>query len=191
MFANSARRLAVAAALVMIAGPALAQQAQPPKPAAAQPAKPAAAPAATPAQTEFPKDHMAAAKAAIDATHQLDNLDSLLIGITLQAKATFTKANPSQGALIDEVTNKVALELAARRPELDKQIQVAWASRFTKPELEELAKFLSSATGKKWLKDLPAVNQQTAIAIQTWQRSINDEMMTRSRDELAKRGVKL
>jgi hypothetical protein len=171
----------------MIVGPAAAQQAQPAKPAA-----PAAGAAAAPQQpTEFPKDHLAAAKAAIDATHQLDNLDSLLVGITLQAKATFTKANPSQGAVIDEVTNKVAIDLAARRPELDKQIQTAWASHFTKPELEDLTKFLNSNTGKKWLKELPAVSQQMAQAIQTWQKSINDEMMAKTRDELVKRGVKL
>ncbi|MBP0651879.1 DUF2059 domain-containing protein, partial [Mycobacterium tuberculosis] len=75
----------------------------------------------------------------------------------LQTKSTLTKASPSLGPQIDEVTNKVALELAARRPELDRQLQNVWASRFTKPELDELAKFLSSPIGQKWTKELPGV----------------------------------
>jgi hypothetical protein len=150
-----------------------------------------AAPAAAPAQQEFSKDHLAAAKAAIDASQMFASLDQLLLSVTLQTKATLTKSSPSLGAQIDEVTNKVAIELAAKRPELDHQLQAAWASHFSKAELDELAKFLNSPVGKKWTKELPGVINGSGQAIQAWQKKIADEMMAKSRDELIKRGAKL
>lgn len=176
MFAKTAR-LAAVAAIVALAGPtvALAQQ----------------APAAQAKPQEFAKDHLASAKAAIDASHMFANLDQILIGITLQTKSTLTKASPSLGSQIDEVTNKVAIDLAGKRPELDRQLQIAWASRFTKAELDELTKFLNSPTGQKWTKELSGVIGGSGQAIQAWQKSIADEMLAKSREELIKRGAKL
>jgi hypothetical protein len=179
MFVNTARHLAAAAVVLALGlGPAVAQQA-PQQPAA--PAKP---------QT-FTKDHLASAKAAVDSSHMFDTLDQLLLNVTLQVKSTYIKNNPSLGAMIDEVTNKVALELAAKRPDLDHQIQVAWATHFTKAELDDIAKFLASPTGQKWTKELAGVINGSGQAIQAWQKSISDTMMVRVREELLKRGAKL
>jgi hypothetical protein len=149
-----------------------------------------AAPAAA-AQQNFPKEHLAAAKAAIDASQMFANLDQLLVGVALQTKSTLIKNSPSLGSQIDEVTNKVAIELAAKRPELDRQLQIAWASHFSKAELEELTKFLSSPIGKKWTKELSGVIAGSGQAIQVWQKQIADEMLTKSREALIKSGAKL
>lgn len=180
MFAKTAR-LAAVALLVSATGLTAAGAQQAPAAPAAQQAKP----------QEFAKDHLASAKTAIEASRMFANLDQILIGVTLQTKSTLTKSSPSLGSQIDEVTNKVAIELAGKRPELDHQLQIAWASRFTKAELDDLSKFLNSPLGQKWTKELSGVIAGSGQAIQTWQKSIADQMLARSREELIKRGAKL
>jgi len=147
---------------------------------------------ATPAFAEdYAADHLAAAKAAITASHVADGLDDILIGLTQQTKALLSRTNPAQANLIDELVNSAALELAAKRPELDKQIQEIWAARFTKDELQKIAEFYNSPVGQKLSKETVGMVQMSGVAAQVWQRKIGEELLAKVREAAKAKGVAL
>ncbi len=158
-----ASRLAVAALVLGLAAPAYAE--------------------------DYAADHLAAAKAAITASHVTDGLDNILIGVAQQTKAMLSRTNPAQSSLIDQLTNTAALELAAQRPELDKQIQEIWAARFTKEELQKIAEFYNSPVGQKLSKETSGMVQMSGIAAQVWQRKIGEEMLAKVREAAKAKGV--
>jgi uncharacterized protein len=140
---------------------------------------------------DIAKDHMAAAKAAIEASHVADGLDNILLAVAQQTKGLLSRNDPSHSSQIDEVTNAVALELAAKRPELDRQVQEIWATRFTKSELEEIAKFYASPVGQKLSKETNNLVQMSGVAAQVWQQKLSQEMLAKVREELKKKGINL
>lgn len=144
---------------------------------------------ATTARAEdYTKEHIAAAKAAIEASHVADGLDGILIGVAQQTKTLLARTNPALQNQIDEVTNAAAIELAAKRPELDKQIQEVWAARFTKEELQKIAEFYTSPVGQKLSKETGGMVQMSGVAAQVWQQKIGQEMLAKVREEMKKRG---
>ena len=140
---------------------------------------------------EYAKDHLAAAKAAISAAKVTEGFDEILIGVAAQTKQMLVRRAPAASSQIEEATNAAALELVSRRAELDGQVQEIWAARFTKAELEEIAKFYSSPVGQKFTKEIAPLSQMIAIAAQVWQKKVGEEMLTKVRAEMKKRGVEL
>lgn len=138
---------------------------------------------------DYTPEHMASAKAAIEASHVGDGLDNILIGVAQQTKGLLSRTHPAQSNLIDELTNAAALELAAKRPELDRQIQEVWAARFSKTELDEIAKFYNSPIGQKLSKETSGMVQMSGIAAQVWQQKIGQEMLAKVRDAAKAKGV--
>ncbi len=140
---------------------------------------------------DYTKEHLDAAKSAIEASHVGDGLDNILIGVAQQTKAVLARTNPAQSNLIDELTNTAALELAAKRPELDKQIQEVWAARFTQDELKKIAEFYNSPVGQKLSKETASMVQMSGVAAQVWQAKIAQEMLAKVRDAAKAKGVNL
>lgn len=165
MTRSLASRLAAAALVFGLAGPAFAE--------------------------DYTADHLAAAKAAIEASHVGDGLDNILIGVAQQTKGLLVRTHPAQSNLIDQLTNAAALELAAKRPELDKQIQEVWAARFTKEELQKIAEFYNSPLGQKLSKETAGMVQMSGVAAQVWQQKIGQEMLLKVREAAKAKGVAL
>lgn len=140
---------------------------------------------------DYAKDHLASARAAIAAAKVSEGFDEILIGVTAQTKSNLVRRNPAASSQIEQATNAAALELAAKRPELDQQIQEIWAARFSKAELDEITKFYGSPVGQKLTKEMGAMAQMIGIAAQVWQKKIGDEMLVKVRAEMKKRGVDL
>lgn len=148
--------------ILLIAGPALAQ--------------------------EFSDSHLAAARRTIQATHADEQFDQILPVLAEQAKALFLRANPALVQEIDDVVNATALELASRRPELNRQLERVWAARFTEEELEAITEFYSSAVGEKLGQGMPSIVQDSVQAASIWRDALSTEIVTLSREELIARG---
>lgn len=148
-------------------------------------------PAPAAAQPEPSKEHLASARAAIEASKVTDGFDNILLGIAQQTKALFQRSNPALTNVIEESTNKVAIELAPRRIELDRAIQIAWATKFSKAELDEIAKFYNSPVGKKLAAETQGMVQTATDAMFQWQQKMSSDMVAKTREELKKRGHNL
>lgn len=140
---------------------------------------------------DFSKDHLAAAKAAMIASKSIEGFDEILIGVAAQTKGVLVRRAPAASAQIEEATNAAALQLVAKRAELDNQVMELWAARFSKDELDEITKFYSSPVGQKFTKEISQMSRAIGMAAQVWQKKIGEEMLTMVRAELKKRGVEL
>ena len=148
-----------------------------------------AAPMTAPASAqEFSQSHLAAARATIDAARADEQFNQILPVLADQAKALFQRSNPSLVAEIDEVVNAVALDLAKRRPELDRELERVWAARFTEEELKEITAFYSSPVGMKFGQSMPIVIQDSIRSAGIWRDALSTELVTKAREELNKRG---
>lgn len=137
---------------------------------------------------DFTPSHLAAARATIAAAKASQQFDTLLPMLADQAKALFQRSNPAAVQDIDTVVNDVALELAKRRPELDRELERVWAARFSEEELKEIAAFYESPVGKKFGENMSLIIQDSVRSATIWRDAISTELVTKARDELNKRG---
>lgn len=137
---------------------------------------------------DFPEAQIAAAREAISATHASEQFNAILLQLAEQTKALFQRSDPSAAKDIEEVVNAVALDLAKRRPELDRELERIWAGRFTEKELKDITTFFKSDSGKKYGELMSVIIQDSLRAADIWRDAISTEILTRSRDELNKRG---
>ena len=140
------------------------------------------------AAQEFAKDHIASARAAIEASRVSEGFDNILLMVAQQTKGLFQRSNPALMPTIEEVTNKVAIDMAARRVDLDKEIQRIWAAKFSKAELDEIAKFYNSAVGKKLANETQAMVAASAQFVVKWQQQLSQDMVAKVREEMKARG---
>jgi len=135
------------------------------------------------------KEQLAAARAAIEASHVADGFDNVLLGVAQQAKSNFIRSNPSFSSQIEAATNKVAVDLAGERVELDHKIQQIWAAKFTIPELQEITRFYTSPVGQKLSRETSSMVANSMQAVQIYQQKLSEDMATKVREELKKEGL--
>jgi hypothetical protein len=124
------------------------------------------------------------AKQLVELSGASRTFDELLPNIADQAKNTFIRSNPQMQLGIITVVDKVALEMVARRPELDSALERIWASAFDENQLEELIEFYNSETGKRFAAIQPRLIAAQMSAAQNWTGDISEEMTQRVAEEL-------
>ncbi|CAN2534630.1 hypothetical+protein [Methylocapsa aurea] len=90
------------------------------------------------------------------------------------------------------------LVLAAVRPEFDKKVDEMidsaaqlYTQRFSPKELEDVAAFFKSPSGRKYVGMLPVLMSDMFVAMQAWSQKISVDMMSRVREEMRKKGHEL
>jgi hypothetical protein len=173
------------AALTMTAG---AQQTTPPAtpPAPASPA-PAAPADATPAPPSV---------AALTAA------DQLLIGMGV--KDAIRKTVPAMMAEFEqnitttrpEIRNSLRETLVAIKPQFDQsaeqtysKAQALLALAMSEKELQDVAAFFASQTGKKFLAIEPAFFQRLQDVLGPWHEELSTDIVTKARQEMKKKGI--
>jgi uncharacterized protein len=131
--------------------------------------------------------HLKAARAAMAAIHITDPFDNILPTIAAQLKGTMIQGSPNYEALINETVDEQALKFAARRADLEKEAARIYAKAFTEQELNEIAAFYATPTGKKLLKDGPISIRELSKAGDIWATGISRDMSKATSDELEKK----
>jgi hypothetical protein len=139
------------------------------------------------ADDAIPASHLKAARAAMAAIHITDPFDNILPTIAAQLKSTMIQGSPNYEQLINEVVDEQALKFAARRADLEKEAARIYAKAFTEQELNEIAAFYSTPTGKKLLKDGPISIRELSKAGDIWATGISRDMSKATDDELEKK----
>lgn len=138
------------------------------------------------AQDAISESHLAAAKKVAAATKVLEPFDDILPILAEQTRTAFIQADPTRAEEIIEVTQDVAIKLAAKRSELNNQVYELWAKGFTEAELNELAVFYNTELGQKLTGSIPQITATSVGAAREWQDKISTEMVTLVQEELAK-----
>ena len=100
-------------------------------------------------------------------------------------------SDPQPPDLFREIADTVetqALELTARRGELDSEVARIWARRFTESELETVAEFFDSELGAKYKQMLPQIGEELIAAGRRWTSRIGDELYELSLEDMERQG---
>jgi len=140
------------------------------------------------AQPQPSANAIAMAKELMVAKGATAMFDPLVPGIIETTKNTLLPANPGLFKDLNDVATMLRTEFAPRRNQIVDEIARLYAQKFTEAELKELVTFYKSPVGKKFAAEEPIVIDQGLQRAEAWSRQINDEVMTRFRDEMKKRG---
>jgi hypothetical protein len=164
-FVPVARAAALALAFVAAAG---ASQAQQPSPAA-----------------------LASARELMDLKGVQNLVTPIVVGVIEQTKGVILQTNPGLTKDLDEVSAQLRNEYQPRTAEMTNEIVQLYAQRFSEQELKDAIAFYKSAAGKKMLVEEPRILDATYARLQQWASRLQDEVATRVRAEMKKRGHNL
>jgi hypothetical protein len=82
-----------------------------------------------------------------------------------------------------------ALELVARRKDLDNDVARIWAKHFSEEELTAISTFYRSPAGAKLAEIGPKVVGETLQSVKGWSDRVGEELFEKSREGLKKKGV--
>jgi len=109
-------------------------------------------------------------------------------GVVERAKGMFMQSNPMLGKDLNEVAAKLYAEYNPRTVELLNDAAKIYATRFTEQELKDLLAFYKSPLGKKMLTEDPAILDQNMKDAQAWADKLSNEVISKMRAEMRKRG---
>ena len=182
---NKRLKAAVAAfgVLAMAGGVALAQG----QPKAGAAAQQKAAPAAT--------GPSAAAIAAAKEILLIKNASGVYSGVvvsTIQSvRNSLTQSNLNYQKDIEEISYKLARELAGKESEIGDGMASIYATHFTEQELKDLVAFYKSPLGKKMNEMEPKSIEDSLNLIRVWSEDLAVEINEKFREEMKKRGKDL
>jgi hypothetical protein len=118
-------------------------------------------------------------------------VEPVVVGVIEQTKGTILQTNPGLTKDLDEVSAQLRNEYQPRVAEMTNEIVQLYAQRFSEQELKEAIAFYKSAAGRKMLAEEPRILDATYARLQQWAIRFQDEVMTRVRAEMKKRGHNL
>jgi uncharacterized protein len=167
---RTAKGLFLAATLFASAGAFAADSAAP----AAPPPSPAA---------------ISAADAILGEIGIKQSIAFIVPGMMSQLERTVTNTRP-------EIKDSLRQTLHAIQPEFDKSAQKMYtqaaellASQMSEKELQDVAAFFDSPSGKKYLTAEPVFLQKFAALAGPWREQLSTDMMARAREEMKKKGI--
>jgi uncharacterized protein len=152
----------------------------------------ALAAAAISAQAQQPSAAtLASARELMEIKGVKNLVEPVVVGVVQQTTGTILQTNPGLSKDLDEVSAQLRTEYQPRIAEMTNEIVKLYAARFTEQELKEAVAFYKTPTGKKILTEEPRILDETYARIQQWANRLQDEVMTRVRAEMKKRGHNL
>ena len=140
------------------------------------------------AQQQPSASAIAAAKEVITAKGAAALYSPLVSGVIERTKSVFLQTNPTLGRDLNEVAAKLHAEYATRGAEVVNDVAKLYASRFTEAELKEIVTFYRTPTGKKVITLEPQIFDDAMAGLQGWQEKFAEEVISRFRAEMKKRG---
>lgn len=135
---------------------------------------------------------IAAAKELVELKGGTNMFDPMIVNVVDQTRTSLLRTSPQLAKDLNEVASAIVVEYAAKRTELMAEAAKFYANRFSEPELKEMVTFYKSPLGRKMLTQEPLVLDETFNYVQQqWAPKFSEEVMTRIRAEMKKRGHQL
>ena len=117
--------------------------------------------------------------------------DSVILGVIEFHKGLMLQSNPMLQKDVDEVAGRLRTEFTPRLKEVQNQIFVAYASRFTEQELKDILAFFKTPIGKKLIVEEPLAIDEATKRVDAWAAKFAEEVQLRMRAEMKKKGHNL
>jgi uncharacterized protein len=136
---------------------------------------------------ELSEEHRQAAREAIRALGATDQFDQILPRAADQLKSTLIQATPNYEEAISATVDEVAITLAGRRSDLEREAAAIYARNFTQEELSAIAEFYTSAAGQKLLENGSIVTRELLRAAEIWANGVARDLAAESDSALEAR----
>jgi hypothetical protein len=147
---------------------------------------------AAPARAQQPSANaIAMAKEIITLKGSAAGYNVVGTGVIEQAKAVLLQTNPTLGKDLNEVAAKVRTDFAARLAEPLDDAAKLYAGAFTEPELKDILAFYKSPAGKKVIDQEGKIFETSMTNLDAWAGKFSEEVLSRMRVEMRKRGHEL
>jgi hypothetical protein len=131
------------------------------------------------------------AKEIMDAKGSFAMFEPLVPGVIETAKNVFLQQSPNLQKDLNETAATLRAQLGPRIAELKEDIAKLYAARFTEAELKEALTFFKSPIGKKLLIEEPRFVEASVSRAQEWANRLSEEVMSKVRAEMKKKGHNL
>ncbi|OBZ92337.1 hypothetical protein ADU59_26675 [Pararhizobium polonicum] len=129
-------------------------------------------------------EQLKAARGAIEAIAATNGFDNILPSLAERLKTTLIQSSPNYEDLITKTVDAKALELAARRADLEREAATIYAKTFTVDQLNAITAFYTSDAGKKLLNDGPIASREMVKAADIWASGISRDLNAAATKEL-------
>jgi hypothetical protein len=130
----------------------------------------------------------AAARELVEAARTTAQFKTLLPLMLQQMKPVVVQGRPEVERDYDRIV-PLLMELANRQVgEFAEEVAALYARNFTVDEIQQVTAFYRSPVGQKFLEKTPVIAQESMVMGQKFGQRIVQDLQTRMRDELRKRG---
>jgi hypothetical protein len=136
------------------------------------------------AQEELTDEHRAAAREALTALRATDQFDEFLPRAAMQLKNALIQEAPNYDQQISATVDEVALTLAGRRADLEREAADIYARNFSIEELQAITQFYGSAAGQKLLDTGPVVTRELLRAAEIWSNGVSRDLAAEATNTL-------
>src|SRR5829696_7888997 len=145
-----------------------------------------------PAEAQQPSANaISLAKEIITVKGSANMFDPILPNLVDKTRAMLLQTNPMLSKDLSEVAAKVRTEMSSRASELLTEMAKLYAASFTEQELKDALAFYKSAVGMKISATEPRILQQTFDLVNVWSDKIAEEIISKIRAEMRKKGHNL
>jgi hypothetical protein len=145
--------------------------------------------ASQPIQAQPPSSAaLAAARELVEAARTAEQFQSLLPLIVQQMKPAVVQGRPEVERDYDKIMPLLMEAANQQVARLADEVAGIYARNFAVEELRELTAFLRTPTGRKFLDMTPIIAQESMSMGQKFEQRVAQELQTRIREELRKRG---
>lgn len=141
------------------------------------------------AAQEPSQSHLEAAKKAIAATRSTTRLDEILPRMAQNAKGELIRNRPDQEEQITEIVDSAAINLAARRGDLESEVAQIFVRVFSEEELREITAFFESEAGRKFLDESPVILREIDRAARVWTNGVRRDLGAAVREKMEEAGL--
>jgi hypothetical protein len=134
---------------------------------------------------------IATAKELLEVKGATNMLNPLVPGIIETVKNNYLQTNTALYKDLNEIAALLRAEFDPRRTEVLNDIATLYAQRFSEQELKDVIAFYKTPSGKKFVTEEPLVIDQGLQRAQAWSQKLSEEVISRYRAEMKKRGHEL
>ena len=131
---------------------------------------------------------IAVAKELVEIKGASAMFEPVINGVVETVKNNFLQTNTTLTKDLNEVAAQLRTEFAPRRAEALNDFATLYAQRFSEAELKEVLAFYKTPTGKKFVTEEPLVIDQGLQRAQAWSQKLAEQVLSRFRAEMKKRG---
>jgi len=136
-------------------------------------------------------DALAAAKELVIASKAAEGFKSVLPLIVQQMKPSIVKGKAAVEKDFDAVTPPLLEAATQQMGKFVDEIAAVYAANFSADELRQVTAFYQTPAGQKFLEKMPVIAQESMMTGQKLGQQITQDLETRIKEELRKRGHKV